>query len=422
MSKSNISTKKLKAIVFTDIVDFTKLSADDEQKALEVIDRQRELLKPIVLEHKGEWLKEIGDGLLFSFDSSLDAVRCSIKIQEALKDVEGFKIRIGIHQGDIFIKDGDVYGDDVNITSRIEPLSSEGGIAISDKIYRDITSNQEFKTSYVGKPELKGVSQEVKVYCIISHGLPRAEEIKDINLSISILIKQFFFSLKYLLAKPGFLSNQYVLGEREKYTSPAKIYLFTTILVLIILTKLTPDTTHYLKFYKGGFGFVMASKEDGSGIQSQFGVLKVKENIQNSKQLYRSIDAVPLKVNILSFIPKVFLFSFPLFALLLKIFYWNRLYVNHLILVFHNHSFYMIIISSILLINSLISISGKILMLVTMILLFSYTLLSAYNFYKQGKIMTLIKFLPLAVSYFFLFIISNVLVAKLFFLFPNIIN
>ena len=118
MTNQKISTKKLKAIVFTDIVDFTKISAEDEQHALDIIDKQRELLKPIVLEHKGEWLKEIGDGLLFSFDSSLDAVRCSIEIQEVLKDSDDFKLRIGIHQGDIFIKDGDVYGDDVNIADR----------------------------------------------------------------------------------------------------------------------------------------------------------------------------------------------------------------------------------------------------------------------------------------------------------------
>ena len=140
MSKSNISTNKLKAIVFTDIVDFTKLSAEDEQKALEVIDKQREMLKPIVLEHKGEWLKEIGDGLLFSFDSSLDAINCSIKIQQSLNDIEDFKIRIGIHQGDIFVKDGDIFCDDVNIASRVEGFSPEGGITISDKIYRSQTT------------------------------------------------------------------------------------------------------------------------------------------------------------------------------------------------------------------------------------------------------------------------------------------
>ena len=172
MSKSNISTKKLKAIVFTDIVDFTKLSADDEQKALEVIDRQRDLLKPIVLEHKGEWLKEIGDGLLFSFDSSLDAVNCSIKIQQALKDVDDFKIRIGIHQGDIFIKDGDIFGDDVNIASRVESFAPKGGISISDKINKDISGISTIKTSFIGYKKLRGVTQETKIYSIISNNLP----------------------------------------------------------------------------------------------------------------------------------------------------------------------------------------------------------------------------------------------------------
>ncbi|MDB3868583.1 adenylate/guanylate cyclase domain-containing protein [Candidatus Marinimicrobia bacterium] len=166
MTNQKISTKKLKAIVFTDIVDFTKISAEDEQQALGIINKQRELLKPIVIEHNGEWLKEIGDGLLFSFDSSLDAVKCSIKIQEAVRDVDDFKLRIGIHQGDIFIQDGDVYGDDVNIASRVEGFAPEGGIAISDKIGKDIAGVKEIKVVFLGHKKMKGVDQDIKVYCI----------------------------------------------------------------------------------------------------------------------------------------------------------------------------------------------------------------------------------------------------------------
>ncbi len=172
MANTQISNKKLKAIVFTDIVDFTKLSAEDEQHALNLIDKQREIVKPIVEKHNGEWLKEIGDGLLFSFDSSLDAVNCSIEIQQSLKDIEDFKIRIGIHQGDIFIKDGDVFGDDVNIASRVEGFAPEGGISISDKVYKDIQGVKDIKTSFIGHKPLKGVSQEIKVRCITSHSLP----------------------------------------------------------------------------------------------------------------------------------------------------------------------------------------------------------------------------------------------------------
>ena len=172
MTNQKISTKKLKAIVFTDIVDFTKISAEDEQRALDIINKQREILKPIVFEHKGEWLKEIGDGLLFSFDSSLDAVQCSIQIQQVLQKVDDFKIRIGIHQGDIFIKDGDVYGDDVNITSRVEAFAPEGGIAISDKVSKDIAGVKDIKTLFIGFKKLKGVTQETKIYCITSNNLP----------------------------------------------------------------------------------------------------------------------------------------------------------------------------------------------------------------------------------------------------------
>jgi class 3 adenylate cyclase len=82
MSNQKITTKKLKAIVFTDIVNFTSISAKDEQVALDLIQKQNEIIKPIVEKHNGEWLKEIGDGLLLSFGSSIEAVRCSIEIKK----------------------------------------------------------------------------------------------------------------------------------------------------------------------------------------------------------------------------------------------------------------------------------------------------------------------------------------------------
>ncbi|SVC97897.1 uncharacterized protein METZ01_LOCUS350751 [marine metagenome] len=173
MPSSDFSKKKLKAIVFTDIANFTKLSAYDEQKALDLIQKQNEIIKPIVEKHNGEWLKEIGDGLLLSFESSLEAVRCSIEIQKTLNTIDDLNIRIGIHQGDIFIKDGDVFGDDVNITSRIESFSPIGGISISDKVNKDILSVLEIKTSFVGHKKLKGVKQDTKIYCIKVQGIVR---------------------------------------------------------------------------------------------------------------------------------------------------------------------------------------------------------------------------------------------------------
>ena len=172
MSIKKITSKKLKAIMFTDIVNFTQLSSNNEEHAIELIDKQRTILKPIVKKYRGEWLKEIGDGILICFDSSLDAVQCSIEIQKNLLNIADLNIRVGIHQGDIFIKDNDVYGDDVNIASRVEGFSPNGGVAISDKINKDISGVSKIKTSFIGFKKLKGVMQETKIYCINVEGLP----------------------------------------------------------------------------------------------------------------------------------------------------------------------------------------------------------------------------------------------------------
>ena len=167
--------RKLAAIMFTDIAGYTALSAKDENKALELLDKQKQILTPIIEEFNGTLHNKGGDSLLFTFTTVTDAVKCGIRIQEKIKAVEDLNLRIGIHEGEITLKDGDVLGDDVNIASRIEPFSAVGGISISGKIQQNISSLPEFETTYVGTPKLKGVSQEVKVYCITSHGLPETD-------------------------------------------------------------------------------------------------------------------------------------------------------------------------------------------------------------------------------------------------------
>ena len=160
--------RKLAAIVFTDIVGYTELSATDEESAFRLIEIQREIIKPIVEEFNGNWLKEIGDGLLLSFPSSIQAVQCSIKIQVAINPLKNLNLRIGIHQGDILQKGDDIFGDDVNIASRIQEHAPVGEIAISQKVQADISSHPEYITEYIGDPELKGVKQEIKIYSVLS--------------------------------------------------------------------------------------------------------------------------------------------------------------------------------------------------------------------------------------------------------------
>ena len=246
MTNKNISTKKLKAIVFTDIVGFTNISAQNEQLALDLIDKQRDLLKPIVLKNHGEWLKEIGDGLLFSFDSSLDAVQCSIEIQDALKKIKDFKIRIGIHQGDIFIKDGDVYGDDVNIASRIESFAPIGGVALSDKVKRDIQSVSNIKTDFIGHRKLKGVHQETKISCITSNDLPKNKD----NLIPKIieygnLFMGYQFFIRGLIASIVFLFRYYKGIEISEEFTESLIGNFKRSVVFLLVGY------SCLSFYKG---------------------------------------------------------------------------------------------------------------------------------------------------------------------------
>ena len=185
--------RKLAAIVFTDIAGFTKLSSKNEPAALALLEKQRDLLKPLVKKNNGEWLKEIGDGLLLSFGTTRDAVDCAIEIQHLTKEIESLDLRIGIHQGEVVFQGSDVVGDDVNIASRIEPFAATGGIAISGRVNSSLKRDPDFETKYVGTPNLKGVDQELKVYCITSHGLP--ETIKS-NVTAKLDKKGFQWNLK----------------------------------------------------------------------------------------------------------------------------------------------------------------------------------------------------------------------------------
>ena len=117
-------SRQLAAIMFTDIVGYTKLMGKDSAKALELVRLSKEIQKPLVEQHNGKWLKEMGDGAMAQFSTALDAVNCAVEIQEMARAKFDGKLRIGIHSGDITIENDDVYGDGVNVASRLESLSN----------------------------------------------------------------------------------------------------------------------------------------------------------------------------------------------------------------------------------------------------------------------------------------------------------
>ena len=155
--------RQLAAIMFTDIVGYTALMDEDEQKALDLLKQNRSIQKPFIEKHDGRWLKEIGDGVLASFHTVSDAVSAAGAIQNACENVPVLKVRIGIHQGEVIFEDNDVFGSGVNIASRLESKAPAGGIFVSEMVARNI-DNKGFVTKFIGEEKLKNVKYPVRIY------------------------------------------------------------------------------------------------------------------------------------------------------------------------------------------------------------------------------------------------------------------
>ena len=172
------STRQLAAIMFTDIVGYTALMGNDEQKAFELLKKNRELQKPIIEQFNGRWIKELGDGVMASFNTVSDAVTAAIKIQEACNRAKEFQLSIGIHQGEIIFENNDIYGDAVNIASRIQSLGAPGSILFSKKVTDEIRNKSEFQITSLGSFEFKNVEDPIEVFALSNPGfvVPRQED------------------------------------------------------------------------------------------------------------------------------------------------------------------------------------------------------------------------------------------------------
>jgi TolB-like protein/class 3 adenylate cyclase/Tfp pilus assembly protein PilF len=158
--------RRLAAIMFTDIVGYTALMAESEEKGRRVRGRHRSLLGPLAEQHHGQVVDENGDELVLCFPSALDAVSCALAAQTELRDDPDLRLRIGIHLGDVVFEDGRVYGDGVNVASRIRPLSEPGGICASDEVQHSIQNQENIESRSLGRHELKNVPRPVEVFAV----------------------------------------------------------------------------------------------------------------------------------------------------------------------------------------------------------------------------------------------------------------
>ncbi len=159
--------RQLAAIMFTDIVGYTALMGHDEKKAFEYLRKNRDLQKPIIEQFNGRWIKELGDGVMASFNLVSDAVCAAIKIQEACHQAKEYQLRIGIHQGEVIFENDDVFGDAVNIAARIQSVANPGSIYVSESVYHIVSNRKEISTRFVKEQPLKNVKAPVRIYEVV---------------------------------------------------------------------------------------------------------------------------------------------------------------------------------------------------------------------------------------------------------------
>jgi TolB-like protein/class 3 adenylate cyclase/Tfp pilus assembly protein PilF len=222
--------RKLSPIMFTDMVGYSALSQRDDKLALELLEEHRELLRKIFPQFNGTEIKTIGDAFLVEFNSALEAAQCAIAIQRALAKRNAdapverqIQVRIGIHIGDVVHRGGDVYGDGVNIASRIEPLADAGGICISMDVERQIHNAVDTRLEKLASTELKNISVPMDLFRIIlpwekqpAHATPlqtTASELKPARRSWS-WIAALIIAAVLIAGAAGF----YIFSHRSSWT------------------------------------------------------------------------------------------------------------------------------------------------------------------------------------------------------------
>jgi len=167
--------RRLAAILAADVVGYSRLIGIDEAGTLASLKNHRvELIEPRIVEHKGRIVKLMGDGLLAEFPSAVEAVRCAVQIQQrmaernaGLPEDERITFRIGINIGDIVVEGDDLYGDGVNVASRIEGLCEPGGVCIARNVFNQVQDKLDLTFDYLGEKEVKNIAQPVAVYRIM---------------------------------------------------------------------------------------------------------------------------------------------------------------------------------------------------------------------------------------------------------------
>lgn len=170
---ADTSARKLLAIMFTDIKDYSKKMGSNENLAIKLLGIHNEIVKEVVVFYNGKIKEIIGDAFVLAFDSALKCVECACEIQkkfreynEKANDEERIEIRIGIHLGDVLEYENKIIGDAVNIAARIQENSVPGGVTMSESVYSAIRNKVQFNIVFTGEKNFKNIKEPVNIYVV----------------------------------------------------------------------------------------------------------------------------------------------------------------------------------------------------------------------------------------------------------------
>jgi adenylate cyclase len=177
--------RRLAAVLAADVAGYSRLIGAHEEGTLSRLKaHRRELIDPKIAEHRGRIVKTTGDGLLVEFASVVDALRCATEVQAAMGErnaavpADGrIEFRVGIHQGDIVVEDGDIFGDGVNIAARLEGLAEPGGICISARVQEDAAGKLDLAFEDIGEQQLKNIARPVRVFRVARKRVAQPSEL-----------------------------------------------------------------------------------------------------------------------------------------------------------------------------------------------------------------------------------------------------
>lgn len=253
-----METKNL-AIMFTDMKGYTSLSSSLSRAEIHyLLGTQQSIVSTLVKQHKGNVIKNLGDGYLTTFASPTNAVLCGVKIQQAVGKHNvsfpqwAFELRVAINSGEVTIKDGDIFGDPVNTAARILAVAPPGGVYLTDSVFLSMNKN-EVPSAEVGAQMFKGVPEPIKIYRVVTD----ASEVGK--------LRQFRLGLIAAVSNLGKEEGEKGSGHvRRPFSAKNLKYGFLIIAFLLALANTFP---------KRGAGFTRSMRDSVEGIGTESGQL-----------------------------------------------------------------------------------------------------------------------------------------------------